>query len=484
MGKKNEAPPINYTKLFPPIKDWYEKEEELVKRVDGGDKHENDRRSQSYWETKKSLSLMPNKISEEEQQNISAICAGAPRPEVTFGQILKMVKTNVDYASNKLRKWREDSEYFADYCNHPDKTELQDMKQLGLSNHWETAIKQVSSEGTLKQYYRAAKINLRVMAYTQQVELQQWYARGRGKQSYIDFVLAGLCRIRDSNNNPAPGDFAHYLLEFEQAVIADPTLSNILSDYVQMLIGERAMSHDMEANLTLFFSFDAAVTPNGDEERMTPAIAKAMWMEYQVATLRRFGKTIDELLGLTEFLKKPKPNWNLKLHDTSFPVTDTPIGTSGHNYIRQRSPLVDVKRKTRGFADPDQVHLDTSRTDSVGSHSSFSDKAGTSIFKVTNKQMKLAKKLFSKADEQPGQSQVRWDAIVNLMKRIGFQVDGVGGSIVKFVPPNEAGIPFIEHRPHPENRIAGIRYRAFGQGLTERYGWTLDWFERVTTEEE
>ncbi|WWC90365.1 uncharacterized protein L201_005298 [Kwoniella dendrophila CBS 6074] len=610
MKKVKTAPPINYAKLIPPLKDWHKLEEVHNQWLEKCGGNGAIARSIKLKATKGLFDLMPMEIPEEDREKIAdelfrniklgltrspnrdlvtpkisdfrygyswvawkraAEYAGAIKLNDNFTQICKMVKTSCEYAANTIRRWREDPSFFAEFCNQlrgtdkiypplsddqPDHQEdndrlsgvtfaiqltisnahellikwtnlldrLNDLKQLGLDDDWEIANKQVKIKGLFKENYREARQTLHLTSMFQQMELQFCFAQGRGKEyvvetskwreeeescdlefagqsnfqlkmtyeklrniSYVDFLLASLYQFRDINGNTPSRDFAHYFLEFEQAVMADPSISEVVSSYVQNLIGERAMSHEMTSAMNRFFFQNMSVDPvegysvsekqkaksqchsyeifgyripsllkAAIEQHMTPELARFVWEEFDSIAMQKHGDSVGNLLGIAEFLQTPKPGWitqKVELEDTCFPVTDTPLSISDIQHEKEEAI----------------TELDTDQT--------------SQPFKVNNKQMKLVRKLFSKAEEEDGRGQVKWDDIYKLMKRIGFRIDEAGGSIVKFVPPNEAGIPFVEHRPHPENNIGSIRYRAFGKGLTERYGWTREWFERVIKEE-
>jgi len=87
------------------------------------------------------------------------------------------------------------------------------------------------------------------------------------------------------------------------------------------------------------------------------------------------------------------------------------------------------------------------------------------------------KKLFRV--DAPEKTGIPWSAFVSSMKSIGFDVEPVGGSVSKFVPPEgrkEDWKPINLHRPHPGDRIEGWTLLKLASRLGRRYGWGKDTF--------
>ncbi|WVQ68608.1 uncharacterized protein L199_006817 [Kwoniella botswanensis] len=334
--------------------------------------------------------------------------------------------------------------------------------------------------------------------------------------SHLDYMLAGLSKMPGLTSKNAGKHFSHFLLEYEQAIKMDPLILNQISAYTQQTIGSLTMSFDIFDSILAFFHSEDHIPPSSTfteryhrlidestkcytifeeadiptirrievEKHITPHLVNNLWKDYDNLSLRLSRQTVSKLLRLEPALKKPKPHWvrEIVIRDTSFPVTDMPLSTSGHTFLKTEAVTSEDKKKTRGFANVTDEIIDAQVA--ISRLQIQPDPCENSVrFQVNNKQMKLVCKLFSKATDHEGQGQVKWDDICKLMKRTGFRVDEVGGSIVRFVPPNNAGQPFLEHRPHPGNSIGAIRCRAFGQGLKERLnGWTAEWFQRVTVD--
>nr|XP_019045067.1 hypothetical protein I302_06983 [Kwoniella bestiolae CBS 10118]OCF23997.1 hypothetical protein I302_06983 [Kwoniella bestiolae CBS 10118] len=507
----------------------------------------------------------------------AAIYAGARLPMHTFAEIQELVETNLNYAATRLRRYREDHEYFADYINELCLRDhviskviswtcndflswrnlsesLKDLKRLGLSNVSREAVEQINSNSTIQIAVHYAFLLLLAHIARQQVAAQVAFASGRGsnltvvtntwdkiesrmeqyaqgrcnftlkmtfqalrKVSHLDYILAGLCKMFDSTDHGAGKHFSHFLLEYEQAIKLNPLLLNEVTSHVQQNIGCLAMSfdildtmmafvraddyipscptlsqklaEDLEETIKGFTIFEDVTLPTyrsiEEERHITSLLVKSLWRDYDDLSIRIYGSPVDDVLRLGAAMTKPQPYWSAPApsRDTSFPITDSPISTSGHSFVKKEGIWTEDKEKTRGAATTTQA-IDNTQNEVTKAQIQSDDIGAISVkFQVNNKQMKLVGKLFSKAVDQEGQGQVKWNDICKLMKRIGFRIDEVGGSIIRFVPPDDAGVPFLEHRPHPENSMGAIRYRAFGQGLTEGYGWTLGWFERVASED-
>ncbi|OCF57800.1 hypothetical protein L486_05265 [Kwoniella mangroviensis CBS 10435] len=344
--------------------------------------------------------------------------------------------------------------------------------------------------------------------------------------SHLDYMLAGLSKMSGLTSTNAEKRFSHFLLEYEQAIKTNPLILNEISAYFQQTIGSLAMSFDIFDSILAFFHSEDHIPPSSTfseryhrlidesmkcymifeevdiptirrievEKHITPHLVNDLWKDYDDLSLRLFGQTVSKPLRLEPALEKPKPQWvrEIVIQDTSFPLTDIHLSISGHTFLKTEAVTSEDKKKTRGFANVTDEVIDAQVA--IPRLQIQPDPCEGSVrFQVNNKQMKLVAKLFSNAIDHEGRGQVKWVDICKarsdqisgstdqlpLLMYFTTRVDEVGGSIVRFVPPNNAGRPFLEHRPHPGNNIGETRYRALWQRLTERYGWTVDWFQRV-----
>ncbi|WWC63675.1 uncharacterized protein I303_106280 [Kwoniella dejecticola CBS 10117] len=245
--------------------------------------------------------------------------------------------------------------------------------------------------------------------------------------SYFDYVLASLTNMRHVNGKCPQRHFTHFLLEYEQAIKREPSLRSEISQHFQGRIGEMAMTHDMKNDICDYFDVDFGKPPGSEKA------CEVLEAQYRTAKARPAG--LFEIEGETIVTRQIGPALRM---------------TTSENQIIDKIPA--------------QVEDEDTPAPKLG---------------VTSQQMALVRKLFSKAGDEESQGQVDWNDICTLMKRIGFCVSGIGGSIVKFIPPSEGVFPFIQHRPHPDTHIGSVRFRAFGAMLTERYDWDIDWFERA-----
>ncbi|KAK6911013.1 hypothetical protein I203_105048 [Kwoniella mangroviensis CBS 8507] len=428
----------------------------------------------------------------------------------------------------KVIAWRHDE--FLSWRNLNEV--LKDLKRMGLSNISRNTSQQVKFEGQIKDAYRDVMITLTINIARQQVAFQAAFALGRGSEltvttnvwdsfagrlkglmegfsnfklntdyldlkmvSHLDYMLAGLSKMSGLTSTNAEKRFSHFLLEYEQAIKTNPLILNEISAYFQQTIGSLAMSFD------IFDSILAGRHPDYSQDRrievekhITPHLVNDLWKDYDDLSLRLFGQTVSKPLRLEQALEKPKPQWvrEIVIQDTSFPLTDIHLSISGHTFLKTETVTSEDKKKTRGFANVTDEVIDA-QVAIPRLQIQPNPCEGSVRFQVNNKQMKLVAKLFSKAIDHEGRGQVKWVDICKarsdqisgstdqlpLLMYFTTRVDEVRGSIVRFVPPNNAGRPFLEHRPHPGNNIGETRYRALWQRLTERYGWTVDWFQRV-----
>ncbi|WWD02022.1 hypothetical protein V865_000060 [Kwoniella europaea PYCC6329] len=337
------------------------------------------------------------------------------------------------------------------------------------------------------------------------------------KTSYVDYLLAGLSGLYGREDKTKWGLW-HFMLEYEQELPKHPKWPKMLGNHTQRLLGEASMISDaidvtawitkegdfvkktedidwyteMKPQIDIIYKIFAYRTPAIKELEYNYLLQDDLgerlmkqWYQYSKMV---YNKDLDELFNLNDRVAR----WTPTGPDTSLEsgMSEMKLGEdkdrfaqSGHSYLKLKFDSPSQKVKTRpdrsmGMTVANVRDPNFPANNLITSYET--NDVPSIIFKINNKQMKLVRRLFSTASEVEGQGQVRWDDIYKLMKRIGFRVEDVGGSIIRFVPPNNAGIPFNEHRPHPEVSLNAVRYRAFGERLNRRYGWSINWFERVS----
>ncbi|WVF67690.1 hypothetical protein IAT40_002449 [Kwoniella sp. CBS 6097] len=357
------------------------------------------------------------------------------------------------------------------------------------------------------------------------------------KRSYLEYTIAGLAGFFDNlgGDTTSLRDFARYSFEYEQALIKDPELAHRVHPYIQALIGETAVLIDLHqaiqsikyasrvrrdfwislnADLRSFHNetylrhefrgrlFARIFLNQGGKPVYLPEdgqfdseVAERFWRHWDEEAKSILGADLDNTFGLRHYSQPRQPFWfhaepddgtsDPNANDTERVDPQQSLSRSGHSYLRDEiQPRLVEKIKTRGLSfSSDSVQdgdggKEQSQKEADVKPEPTSTTTDHPIFSVSNKQYKLVKRLFSTSGSDESQGQVRWDNIYKLMRAVGFTIEEVGGSVVRFVPPNKAGIPFNDHRPHPEVSIGSVRYRAFGQRLKQRYGWTIEWFRR------
>ncbi|WVF67691.1 hypothetical protein IAT40_002450 [Kwoniella sp. CBS 6097] len=367
------------------------------------------------------------------------------------------------------------------------------------------------------------------------------------KKEYLDYTLVGLAGFFDSTAQYAIAmdEFPRFCLEYEQHLKKQnlkkqnpkegPSLRLDVHPYIQRLIGDIAIreelqgyvdrivgtidslesfqilmndrdtsSHDMifhtmnqpmlKAEMIFSNDFGRRVDFFGDGPIDVETAAR-LFVHWEDECLRLTGESLDELFDLEKLLRPAQSRWTPD-HPEAERLPDSPVtkeaefhpsasGRSGHTYVRDEVlPSVNDKPKTKGISSwTDKDDVTKSRTDQADAANSSDFNRIKPIFFVNSKQLELVRKLFSEPGDEISQGPVRWDDIYKLMNRLGFIIEAIGGSVIRFVPPNNAGLPFNEHRPHPDVTISSVRCRALGQKLHDRYGWTLEWFARRSEKE-
>nr|XP_019045079.1 hypothetical protein I302_06995 [Kwoniella bestiolae CBS 10118]OCF24009.1 hypothetical protein I302_06995 [Kwoniella bestiolae CBS 10118] len=352
---------------------------------------------------------------------------------------------------------------------------------------------------------------------------------------YLESAVAQMSAMRFGSMGEEHDKLGHFLLAYEQILKNDPSEGTGLSPHIQKSIGEMAMSYEIDQVVHSLFKSkgqycpdDRPIVPHPSQNisihlskldsmlkqamyifSKVPAAAatiddgviasdgnklEGLWKFWSQTCSDLYGQSFNQYFGLEELLSPAPPCWSqppeppsqgntsnnaIEAFSTALNLT---IAQSGHAY-RQSQEVTEsqqVKVKTRGNP---PFPLEANLPRSIIRDQSFEESRNEPIFQVRNAQLKLVKKLFSRPEDGEGYGQVQWKDLYNLMNRIGFRIENVGGSIIRFIPPNEAGIPFNEHRPHPETSMPAIKYRAFGQRLRERYGWDETWFARTINAE-
>ncbi|WWC93226.1 hypothetical protein V866_000059 [Kwoniella sp. B9012] len=407
---------------------------------------------------------------------------------------------------------------------------LDRLVELGMEDGGKRATVQVLTPGRIQDEYTKLQIIITHLQKMSGKALQMDFAMGRGriyiepysrtsfltrydeydhdglfclsrsiehlrKTSFVDYPLAGLSGLYGREDKTKWG-FWHFMLEYEQELPKHPKWPKMLGNHTQRLLGEASMISDA-------IDVTAWITKEGDFVKKTEDIDWYTEMKPQIDIIYKIfayrTPAIKELEynyllqdDLGERLMKQVARWTPTGPDTSLEsgMSEMKLGEdkdrfaqSGHSYLKLKFDSPSQKVKTRpdrsmGMTVANVRDPNFPANNLITSYET--NDVPSIIFKINNKQMKLVRRLFSTASEVEGQGQVRWDDIYKLMKRIGFRVEDVGGSIIRFVPPNNAGIPFNEHRPHPEVSLNAVRYRAFGERLNRRYGWSINWFERVS----
>ncbi|WVQ95262.1 hypothetical protein IAU59_002357 [Kwoniella sp. CBS 9459] len=363
------------------------------------------------------------------------------------------------------------------------------------------------------------------------------------ERSFFEYTLAGLSGLLEDVSDVqetclnckrvARFPFGFYSLAYEQSLKKDPELTSQVHPHFQKLIGEAAMLEEvrnavmsvvttsLDSDCGHYLTADDLVSEEATEDeahipndyqhiklehlkskglctpfdipeggRFDEDTAKRFW-EYWDSNIRQQtgGASSMSTLHVGPARWSPTETEDAEqaeaVERTCHDLSTLSLAQSGHKYLRDElGPQFTDKVKTRGNPSPpeeaarcDDVKVNALSTSDDTKSEDVTD--NISVFYVNNKQMKLVRKLFSESGEEDGQGQIRWDDFYKLMKRVGFLVEEIGGSVVRFVPPNNAGTPFNEHRPHPEVAISSVRYRALDQKLKDRYGWTAEWFARA-----
>nr|XP_018261849.1 uncharacterized protein I303_06294 [Kwoniella dejecticola CBS 10117]OBR84007.1 hypothetical protein I303_06294 [Kwoniella dejecticola CBS 10117] len=355
------------------------------------------------------------------------------------------------------------------------------------------------------------------------------------RDDYLNYVVAQLSgRASFALSDCSLTDYDHHVLAYEQAMKEDPASTSKIAGFVQLLIGElimtidvseafRALLHGSDTQSERELSLPAFPVHAGDlseislildrarkifsepfpdsdilyrDGKMTEKGCSMLWEHWNSTSDRFYNLTVNDLFEVNDLLKPPSPRWDPTFDsqtsiddlprsiEAAFSIEENlPYAQSGHKFftahhaglnIGERSTIdSDIKLNVGEDVPAQSVH--SAPPDAAAKHDLIKP------FQVTNKQFRLVKRLFS--DTGDGQGQVRYVDIEKLLSRIGFdtlrRIEECGGSIVRFTPPNNAGFPFNDHRPHPEKTINALRHRAFGKLLTERYGWDETWFARA-----
>ncbi|WWC63670.1 uncharacterized protein I303_106275 [Kwoniella dejecticola CBS 10117] len=351
------------------------------------------------------------------------------------------------------------------------------------------------------------------------------------RDDYLNYVVAQLSgRASFALSDCSLTDYDHHVLAYEQAMKEDPASTSKIAGFVQLLIGElimtidvseafRALLHGSDTQSERELSLPAFPVHAGDlseislildrarkifsepfpdsdilyrDGKMTEKGCSMLWEHWNSTSDRFYNLTVNDLFEVNDLLKPPSPRWDPTFDsqtsiddlprsiEAAFSIEENlPYAQSGHKFftahhaglnIGERSTIdSDIKLNVGEDVPAQSVH--SAPPDAAAKHDLIKP------FQVTNKQFRLVKRLFS--DTGDGQGQVRYVDIEKLLSRIGFEIEECGGSIVRFTPPNNAGFPFNDHRPHPEKTINALRHRAFGKLLTERYGWDETWFARA-----
>ncbi|WWC90361.1 uncharacterized protein L201_005294 [Kwoniella dendrophila CBS 6074] len=468
----------------------------------------------------------------------AATYAGSKEPACSMSDLLDVATNALDYHITLLRDWQTDSKLFALDLNDL----LKDGKQsdsLAVSL-FEGRGKQYSIKKSVapakKRNFNTILFDSSELPYEIACSGQEFC-----REWYFDHIIASLCDYIGSVE-PDSHDFDHRILAYEQAIKNDPTLTVDLSRSLQQIIGELTMTQDVNkavhdlllgsgsgrqgcippAPSCVFTHWDtlkevleqgqkvfAEPFPDFDKiyknGKVTEDGCSLLWEHWNSTSRRFYDRSLDELFGITDLLIPPRPTWNTRFdpyatlpespkenesntsaccekeHDALDTSSSSSLIRSGHSYYRDQHAHDGhdhEKIKKRGKDNSEGCLEEETNNLVISRHKEATEVEVVPTFKVNKKQMKLVERLFSDSSDEAAQGQVSWDDIYKLMRRIGFSIDHVGGSIIRFVPPNNAGVPFNEHRPHPETSIHAIRYRAFGKRLTERYGWDKSWFER------
>ncbi|KAL7265964.1 hypothetical protein RUND412_011506 [Rhizina undulata] len=90
----------------------------------------------------------------------------------------------------------------------------------------------------------------------------------------------------------------------------------------------------------------------------------------------------------------------------------------------------------------------------------------------------VSKRVFAALGMLSRGGSLAWKEFLHLMTSVGFAVQPVGGSVVRFVPECEDDEPINIHRPHPESNLGKYECTWIWKRLKRNYGWSLSGFAK------
>ncbi|KAK6911026.1 hypothetical protein I203_105061 [Kwoniella mangroviensis CBS 8507] len=295
------------------------------------------------------------------------------------------------------------------------------------------------------------------------------------KDSPFDAAFAAVCLNPDERGTGYGTSELTNILALEQATLAETELKKKYPYAIQMVMGEYLMalellhelppptSPSVEPHRPKTFAVRLNVSQSASTQICTAlSFVRSMCVRSTaVENSPQLWETHREIQGI--FARELKlPN---ELIDKLFPfMIDIPEPKRWKPVNDHNQPLEGSLENGKG-------------TEKTG------EKRKRETFQVKRKEYKLCKQMFSGDDID-----VTLPELSGLFRSIGFIIEKIGGSFIRFAPPNNAGSPFIVRVP-----VHGTFYRdgEFPIALenihhlvVDLFGWDLDWFTLKTDAED
>ncbi|WWD02013.1 hypothetical protein V865_000051 [Kwoniella europaea PYCC6329] len=287
------------------------------------------------------------------------------------------------------------------------------------------------------------------------------------KDSPFDAAFAAVCLNPDERGTRHDSSEFTNILALEQATLAETELKKKYPYAIQMVMSEYLMALELLHELpppispsvephrpkTLAVRLNVSQSASTQICTALPFVRSMCVRSTAIENSSRLWETHRDIQGIfTREMKLPN-----ELIDKLFPfMVDTPEP-------KRWKPVND-------YNEPLEVRSEDGKgKDRIG------EKRKIETFQVDRTEYKLFKKMFSGEDID-----VTLPELSGLFRSIGFIVEKIGGSFIRFAPPDNAGIPFIVRVPvkstfHREGEFP-IGLESIHHIVVNLFGWDLHWF--------
>ncbi|WWC90352.1 uncharacterized protein L201_005285 [Kwoniella dendrophila CBS 6074] len=292
----------------------------------------------------------------------------------------------------------------------------------------------------------------------------------------FEAAFAGLALNPDERDNLYGDSLYTQMLAFEQAMLEEKDLGRRYPYSLQMCLGEYALAIELLSALPPPTS--PAVEPY-QPKTLAVRLNIAQSASTQICTALPF---VKEMCNANSAFRNSPQLWESHREIRGIFAKELNLP---QELISKLFPAMEDVQETARWRPIDEFNQPMKLIDGKWESVTDTDRSAdqSRIFRLGKREYDVWKSIFRGIEFQLKANELR-----HLFKCNRFNVENVGGSFIRFTPPQNAGIPFIIRAPVTNRHNLENSFRmpslSVGELVHVAYGWTMDWFELKTGEGE